>query len=94
MAVITVWPVCREERTVNDPVVDPAGIVRLAGVEATSTLLLWSVILAPPAGAGPVSVTLPVDDLPRRMVLGLTETEESVTATALIVSEAVLLVPL
>jgi hypothetical protein len=75
-------------------VVDPAGIVRVPGTKATSVLLLWSVILAPPAGAGPVSVTLPVDDLPRRMLLGLSETEESVTATELMVSEAVLLVPL
>lgn len=41
-----------------------AGTVTLDGVCATAGLLLDRSIKAPPAGAGPLSVTVPVDELP------------------------------
>jgi hypothetical protein len=40
--------------------VDPAGIVMLSGTEAVPARLLVSVTTAPPVGAGPFSVTVPV----------------------------------
>ena len=52
-------------------VVAPAAIVTLAGTWATAVRLLESVTTRPPAGAGPSSVTVPVDGLPPCTVLGL-----------------------
>jgi hypothetical protein len=49
--------------TVNIAVVAFATTVTLAGTWAAA-LLLDSVTTAPPAGAGPLSVTIPVDGLP------------------------------
>ena len=40
--------------------VAPAGIVTLAAVVAAELLLLVKAMLAPPAGAGPVRVAVPV----------------------------------
>jgi len=48
--------------TVKVALVDPDGIVTLVGTPAISLLLLESAITAPPAGAGPLSVTVPVED--------------------------------
>jgi hypothetical protein len=55
--------------TGNDPVVAPAGIVRLAGTIAEE-LSLPSAITAPPAGAPPPSVTVPVETPPPETVVG------------------------
>ena len=41
-----------------------AATVTLAGTVAAAVLLLLSATTAPPAGAGPPSVTVPVDALP------------------------------
>ena len=66
--------------TVNVAVVAFGAIVTLAGTLAAAVLLLPSVTTAPPAGAGPFSVTVPVDELPPRTDVGLKDTELSVAA--------------
>jgi hypothetical protein len=49
---------------VNVAVVAPAGTVTAPGTEAVAELSLESAIAAPPAGAGAVSITVPVETLP------------------------------
>jgi len=65
---------------VNVAVVALAGTVTLAGTCAAEGLLLDNVTSAPPAGAGPFSVTVPVDVPPPTTDAGLTLTELSVAA--------------
>src|SRR3989442_15046462 len=60
--------------TVNVTLVAPTGTVTLAGTEAAE-LLLDSVTCAPPAGAGPPSVTVPVELLPPVTLGGLSASE-------------------
>ena len=50
--------------TVNVAIVAFAAMVTLAGTVAAAVLLLLCATTAPPAGAGPPSVTVPVDALP------------------------------
>ena len=50
--------------TVKETVVFPLGIVTLEGTRASNVLLLESVTTLPDAGAGPLSVTVPVEVLP------------------------------
>src|SRR3989441_4499599 len=61
--------------TVNVTLVAPTGTVTLAGTVA-AVLSLDSVTCAPPAGAGPSSVTVPVELLPPITVVGLSASEE------------------
>lgn len=49
----------------------PAGTLTLAGTLATLVLLLVKRIMAPPEGAGALSVTVPVDIEPPRTLAGL-----------------------
>jgi uncharacterized membrane protein len=56
---------------------NPAAIVTLAGTCAAVVLLLERVTTAPPVGAAPLSVTVPVDPLPPTTLAGLTVTEAS-----------------
>ena len=63
--------------TVNVAVVLPAATVTLAGTCAAEVLLLASAMAAPPDGAAPLNVTVPVDELPPTTVPGLSVTEES-----------------
>jgi hypothetical protein len=64
----------------NVAVVEPAGTVTLAGTVATEVRLLESVTTIPPAGAGPVNVTVPVDGLPPCTLLGLRVRDDIVGA--------------
>lgn len=63
--------------TVKLTLVAPAGTVTLAGTLA-ALLLLESSTCAPPARAGPLSVTVPVEDDPPITLLGLSVSEETV----------------
>src|SRR5580704_16617979 len=80
--------------TVNVALVAPPATVTLAGTVAAETLLERETI-APPLGAAPLSVTVPVDDVPPLTLAGLSATEDSATAVGgFTVSEAVFVVPL
>ena len=76
--------------TVKVAVVALAATVTLAGTCATVVLLLDRVTAAPPVGAGPVKVTVPVEDEPPPTLAGFRVTEES--AEGFTVSVAVLFV--
>ena len=65
--------------TLNVAVVAFGATVTLIGTVAAA-LLLPSVTSAPPAGAGPLSVTVPVDEFPPRTDVGVNDTELSVAA--------------
>lgn len=51
--------------------VAPAGTMMLAGTVATFVLLLFRLMTAPPEGAGPLSVTVPVEVKPPLTLVGL-----------------------
>jgi hypothetical protein len=65
--------------TVNVALVAPAATVTLEGTLAAVVLLLESVTIAPPDGAAPLSVTVPVEELPPGMLVGFTESEVRAT---------------
>ena len=65
--------------TVNVALVAPAATVTLDGSLAAVVLLLESVTTAPPDGAAPVSITVPVEEFPPVTLVGFSETEERVT---------------
>jgi hypothetical protein len=65
--------------TVNVAVGVPAATGTLAGTWADE-LLLDSVTTAPPVGAAPVRVTVPVEELPPMTLAGLRDTELRTTA--------------
>jgi hypothetical protein len=83
--------------TVNEALVAPAVMVTLEGTPATDGLLLESAIFAPPVSAGPLRVTVPVEDCtPPTTLVGLRLSDESVGAgggAGVTVSEAVLVAP-
>ena len=56
--------------TVNVAVVALAAIVTLAGTRAAAVLLLDRVTTAPPTGAGPFSVTVPIEEFPPLTEIG------------------------
>jgi hypothetical protein len=72
-------------------VVAPAGTVTLEGTVATVGLLLESVTTAPPAGAGPLKLTMPVADVPPRTQLGETANEERVAGEVVVADWMVML---
>ena len=66
--------------TGNVALVAPAGTATLEGTLA-APLLLESATCAPPAGAGPLNVTVPVEDCtPPITLVGFSVSEESVGA--------------
>ena len=77
--------------------VAPAATVTLAGTRAAPVLLLESDTTAPPAAAGPLSVTVPVEDcVPPVTLVGFSVNEDNVTgggAAGFTASAAVLVVP-
>jgi hypothetical protein len=79
--------------TVKVAVMAPAGTVTLAGTVATAVLLLERETTAPPLGAGPFSVTVPVEDPsgPPVTLAGLSVSEERIGGIT--VSEAVRVPP-
>ena len=62
--------------TVNEALVAPAATITLAGPLVTAILLLERAICAPPAGAGPLNVTVPVEEFPPVTLVGFSESEE------------------
>ena len=84
----TVWVLI-----VNVALVAPLGTVTFAGTLATEVLLLDSDTSAPPAGAGPVSVTVPVEGLPPTTLDGFTVRELNPAATGVTVRGAVRVTP-
>src|SRR2546425_6469048 len=79
--------------TVNVTLVAPTGTVTLAGTVAAE-LLLDSETCAPPAGAGPSSVAVPVELLPPVTVVGFTPSEERRTGCGFTVRVAGRVTPL
>src|SRR6266850_264792 len=83
--------------TVKVALVAPAATVTLEGTLAAVVLLLESATIAPPVGAGPLSVTAPVEDCtPPTTFVGFSESEERVGAggaAGVTVSEADLVTP-
>ena len=65
--------------TVNVALVAPAATVTLDGTLAAVVLLLESVTSAPPDGAAPLSVTVPVEEFPPVTLVGFSESEERAT---------------
>ena len=64
--------------TVKLALVCPADIVTLEGTVAADVLPLCSVTVAPPEGAAPLRVTVPVELFPPLTLVGLRVREESV----------------
>jgi hypothetical protein len=72
--------------------VEPAGMVTLAGMEATAVFELERLTRAPPAGAGPFSVAVAVELFPPTGFVGLRARVTRV-GTAVTVSVADLVTP-
>jgi hypothetical protein len=83
--------------TVNVAPIAPSGTTTLEGTLA-EPLLLPRMILTPPAGAGPLNVTLPVEDSrPPTTLDGLSVSDARATGgggTGVTVSKAVMVTPL
>src|SRR2546422_11475374 len=62
--------------TVNVALVAPAATVTLEGTLAAVVLLLESVTTAPPVGAAPLSVTVPVEEFPPATLVGFRVSKE------------------
>ena len=72
--------------TVNIALVNPAGTVTLDGTVASEGLLLESATVTPPAGAGPLRVTVPVEEPPPVVLDGFSASEERTAGSTVIVA--------
>ena len=80
--------------TVNVALLAPAATVTLAGNVAAAVLSLIRETAAPPLGAGPLRVTVPIERDPPVTLIGLSATAESVVEPCgATLSEAVLVTP-
>jgi hypothetical protein len=82
--------------TVNDALVAPAATVTLEGTLAVVVLLLVRVTCAPPVGAAPLSVTVPVEEFPPVTLTGFKLSDKSTGGgggAGITASEADLAVP-
>ena len=77
--------------TMNVAELPSGGTVTLAGTVATEGLLLDSATTVPPAGAGPLRVTVPVEELPAFTVEG--ESVNDVGTGGLMVTAVVSVMP-
>jgi hypothetical protein len=68
--------------TVKVALIAPAGTVTLAGTVATDVLLLERETTAPPLGAAPLSVTVPVEGDPPLTLLGFSAIADNVAGLA------------
>ena len=75
--------------TVNVTLVNPGATVTLDGTVAIEVLLLESATTEPPAGAGPLSVTVPVEELPPIVLDGFNVTEVRTGGSTVIVAVCV-----
>ncbi len=75
----------------NLTVVMPAGTVAFLGTVATEERLLESATVVPPVGAGPSSVTVPVDELPPCTLIGLRVKDDGVGSLTVKVARCVAL---
>ena len=69
-------PVTRLVDTVKSALAAPGATVTLGGTVATFEGSALSATTAPPAGAGALRVTVPVERLPPNTLVGFTLTEE------------------
>src|SRR2546430_16061920 len=60
---------------VNVALAAPAATVTLEGTVTAAVLLLESATCAPPAGAAPLNVTVPVEELPPATLVGFSPSE-------------------
>src|SRR6266550_2797144 len=68
--------------TVNVALVAPAATVTLEGTVTAAVLLVESATCAPPTGAAPLSVTVPVEEFPPATLVGFSASEERERAGA------------
>ena len=80
--------------TMNVALVAPAATVTLPGTVAAAVLSLIRETAAPPVDAGPLRVTVPIEEDPPITLIGLSATAESVAEpVGATLSEAVLVTP-
>src|SRR5260370_10230766 len=64
--------------TVNVALVAPAATVTLDGTLAAAVLLLETMTTAPPDGAAPLKLTVPVEEFPPVTLVGFSDSDERV----------------
>ena len=70
--------------TAKVAVVVPDAIVKVAGTVATAVLSLDRLTTAPPVGAAPLNITVPVDEVPSVTAVGFKLTDDTWTWRVLV----------